>query len=103
MTWIPIQTVEFECPFCHKKGITAQYFPPSKQAKTSRTSAKSVTKIIKVPERYEGITGCKYCGKSDPEVKRAMKNGKSDPEKDKKILKRLKEQGLDFSNVTTKF
>ena len=85
---VSIATVELECPFCHKKGITAQYFPPSLGSKTSRTSGAKSTKIYKVRERYEGISGCKFCGKSDKEVKKAMKEGVKDPEKEKKILKR---------------
>ena len=99
---VSIATVELECPFCHKKGITAQYFPPSTQAKTSRTSAKSVTKIIKVPERYEGITDCPHCGKKSHEIKKALRYGVENPENEKKILKRLKEQGLDLK-FETKF
>lgn len=94
MTWIPIETVKLECPFCGKKGVTAQKFPPSIQSNTSRSAGGSKTKIYKVPERYEGMTGCKYCGKSDTEVKRAMKEGKKDPKKEKKKLKQLEELGL---------
>ena len=101
--WIPIQQIELECPFCHKMGISAQYFPPSLGAKTSRTSGAKATRFFKVQERYEGITDCPHCGKKAHEIEKALRYGVADKEKDKKVLQRLKEQGLDFSNVETKF
>ena len=45
---------------------------------------------------------CPNCGKSVKEIQKALIEGKKDPEKEKKILERLKKQGLDF-NVQTKF
>jgi len=101
--WIPIADVELECPFCHKKGVHAKYFPPSIQSKSSRSAAGKKTKIYRVPERYEGISGCKFCGKTDKEVKKAMKEGVKDTEKEKRILNRLKKQGLLKGEITTKF
>ena len=101
--WIPIAEVELECPFCGKKGVTAKYFPPSLGSKTSRSAGGSKTKIFRVKERYEGISGCKFCGKSDKEIEKAMKEGKSDAKKDERILKRLKEQGIIKDEITTKF
>ena len=100
--WVPIQEVELECPFCGKKGVTAQYFPPSLGSKISRSAGGKSTKIFRVKERYEAISGCKFCGKSDKEVAKAMKEGKDDVEKEKKILKRLQEQGFS-GEITTKF
>ena len=100
--WIPIQEVELECPFCHKMGVKAQYFPPSKQAHTSRSAGGKKTKIYKVNERYEGITDCPHCGKKSHEIKKALEQGTRNPENEKKILERLKEQGLDL-NFETKF
>jgi len=100
--WVPIAEVELECPFCGKKGVTAKYIPPSIQAHTSRSAGGSKTQIHRVRERYEGISGCKFCGKSDVEVARAMKVGKEDTEKEKKVLQRLKEQGFP-SEITSKF
>jgi len=88
--WVPIAEVELECPFCGKMGVTAKYFPPSIQAKSSRSAAGYKTQIHRVPERYEGISGCKFCGKSDKEVEKALKEGKEDTEKEKRILERLK-------------
>ena len=58
--WVPIQEVELECPFCHKMGVTAKYFPPSLGSKTSRSAGGKSTKIFRVKERYEGISGCKF-------------------------------------------
>ncbi|MEM5792797.1 MAG: hypothetical protein QXY45_00345 [Candidatus Aenigmatarchaeota archaeon] len=98
-----IKEVDLECPFCHKMGVKAQYFPPSISAKTSRTSAKSTTKIYRVGERYEGISGCRFCGKSDKEVKKALEDGIKNSELEKKIMERLKRQGLSFNEIRTKF
>ena len=71
--------------------------------KTVSTSAKTSTKYFTVPEKYEVQSDCPNCGKSAKEIQKALNEGKSDPEKDKKILERLKESGLDFSNFETKF
>jgi len=101
--WIPIAEVELECPFCGKKGVTAKYIPPSLGSKTSRSACGKSTKIFRVKERYEGISGCKFCGKSDKEVAKAMKEGVSDVEKEKKIFERLKAQGLIKDEMITKF
>lgn len=101
--WVPIAEVELECPFCGKKGVTAKYFPPSLGSRTSRSAGGKATKIFRVPERYEGISGCKFCGKSDKEVEKALKEGKEDTEKEKRILERLKAQGIIKDEITTKF
>lgn len=95
--WIPIQKITLKCPFCGEEGVTAQYIPPSLGSHTSRSSGGKNTQIFRVQERYEGISGCSRCGKSDKEVKRALKEGTSNPERDKKIIERLKEQGLLFN------
>jgi len=62
-----------------------------------------VTRFYKTKEKYEVQSGCPNCSKSAKEIQKALAEGKKDPEKDKKILERLKEQGLDFSNIETKF
>jgi hypothetical protein len=101
--WVPIQEVELECPFCGKKGVTAKYIPPSIGSKTSRSSGGSKTQIFRVKERYEAISGCKFCGKSDKEVIKALKEGTEDVDKEKRILERLKQQGILKDEITTKF
>jgi hypothetical protein len=100
--WVPIAEVQLECPFCGKMGVTAKYIPPSIQSKSSRSAAGSKTQIFRVKERYEAISGCKFCGKSYKEVEKALKEGNEDTEKEKKILERLKQQGFP-SEITTKF
>lgn len=99
---VAIQEVELECPFCGKLGVTAKYFPPSLGSKTSRSAGGSKTQIFRVKERYEAVSGCKFCGKSDKEVEKAMKEGKKDTEKEKRILERLKKQGFS-GEITSKF
>jgi hypothetical protein len=100
--WVPIAEVKLECPFCGKMGISAKYIPPSLGSKSSRSASGSKTQIFRVKERYEAISGCKFCKKSDVEVARAMREGKTDVEKEKKVLQRLKEQGFP-SEITSKF
>jgi len=46
---------------------------------------------------------CKFCGKSDKEVIKALKEGKEDVDKEKRILERLKQQGILKDEITTKF
>jgi len=71
--------------------------------KTVSTSAKTSTKYFTVPEKYEVQSDCPNCGKSAKEIQKALNEGKSNPEKDKKILDRLKGQGLFDGEIKTKF
>lgn len=98
-----VENVKLKCPFCEKDTVDAIYIPPVLQSATSRTSAKSITKFYQTKEKYEIQSGCSNCGKSQKEVEKALNEGKKDPEKDKKIFERLKNQGLDFSNITSKY
>ena len=98
-----LERVKLECPFCGKKDVVAIYIPSHLKSKVSRTSAKAITKFYKTKEKYEVQDRCPNCGKSAKQIQKALDEGVRDPEKDKRILKRLKEQGLDFSNVTTRF
>jgi len=97
----PEQTV-LECPFCGQKTINATFIPSMLQAATSRSAAGSKTKFYQTKEKYEIQSGCSNCGKSQKEVERALKEGKPDVDKEKKILKRLQEQGFS-GEITTKF
>ena len=97
------EKITLECPFCGKLVIDCMYFPPVLQSATSRTSAKSITKFYQTKEKYEIQSGCSNCGKSQKEVEKALKEGKKDPKKDERILKRLKEQGILKDEITTKF
>ena len=98
-----VEKVVIECPFCGKIVIDCIYFPPVLQTAVTRVSAKTSTQFYKTKEKYEVQSSCPNCGKSAKEIQKALDEGVKDPEKDKRILKRLKEQGLDFSNVVTKF
>ena len=98
-----VENVKLNCPFCDKLTISATYIPPVLRSKTSRTSAKSITKFFRTKEKYEIQSGCSNCGKSQKEVEKALKKGKKDPEKEKRILERLKKQGLIKDEITTKF
>ena len=85
MVWIDREVVLMECPFCHKKGVEYLYHPASISAKTSRSAVARSTKFVKTGERYELISGCKFCGKSKKEIRKAMKEGTpQDREKRKK-------------------
>lgn len=99
---LPIQEIMLECPFCGRKGVKSLYYPPSIRAKTSRVSAGAKTKLYKINEIYEIVSGCSKCGKSQEEVEKAFREGKSDLRREKKILKRLKEQDLFSGEIVTK-
>jgi len=99
-----IEYVKLNCPFCNKKTISAIYFPPVIQSMTTRSAgAGKSTKFFKTKEKYEINSGCSNCGKSQKDVEKALKEGKKDTEKEKRILERLKKQGLLKGEITTKF
>jgi len=101
--WAPIAAVKLKCPFCGKEGVTAKYIPPSLGVKTSSSSsAGTKTKIYKTLERYEGISGCEFCGKTDKEIQKALRDGVYSKEKENKIVERLKKQGLFLDEIKTK-
>ena len=84
-------------------GEVKIYHQPVLQTVISRAAGKTKTKFYKTKEKYEVQSSCPNCGKSAKEIQKALDEGKRDPEKDKKILKRLKDQGLDFTTIKTKF
>ncbi len=98
---LPIEYKKIPCPFCQALTIEVAYFPPSLEAHTSRTSAKSITKFHRVKERNEVLSGCSACGKTDSQVNNALKKHHTEPniddEKRKKRLEELKKAG--FSGV----
>lgn len=89
------------CPFCGKETIKVIHAPETVRYIKGTWGGRAAPR--KTKEKYEVISPCPNCGKSVKEIQRALDEGKKDPKKDKKILKRLKEQGLDFSNIKTKF
>ena len=97
------ENVTIECPFCHKKTINGIYYPPILQSATSSAAHRKITKFYQTKEKTEVTSGCSNCGKSQKEVKKALKEGKKDTEKEKKILERLKKQGLLKGDITTRF
>jgi formate dehydrogenase assembly factor FdhD len=85
MVWVEREVVLLECPFCHKNGVKYLYHPASIRAQTSRSAVAKSTKFIKIREKYEIMSGCKFCGKSKKEIRKAMEEGTpKDKEKRKK-------------------
>jgi len=98
---MPENTI-IECPFCHKMTINAINYPPILQTSVSRATGHTSTKFYQTKDKTGITSGCSNCGKSQKEIEKALKEGKEEPDKEKKILERLKQQG--FSNeITTKF
>jgi len=93
---------KIECPFCNKIGVPVLHQIPTLQTATSHAAGKTKTKYYYTKEKYEVQTPCHNCGKSAKEIQKALDEGKRDPEKERKILERLKKQGLDMS-FETKF
>ncbi len=89
MVWIEREIINLECPFCHKEGVETMYHPASIAAKTSRSAVAKSTRFHKVPEKYEILNGCKFCGKSKKEIEKAMKEGV--PQDQEKMKKRYEE------------
>jgi len=97
------ENITLECPFCHKMTITAIHYPPVLQTSVSRAAGRTSTKFYQTKEKTEVTSGCSNCGKSQKEVEKALKEGKEDTEKEKRILERLKQQGIIKDEITTRF
>ena len=97
-----LEQVILECPFCGKKSISAIFIPSMLKAQTSRAAAGKKTKFHQTKEKYEINSGCSNCGKKQKEVQKALKEGKKDTGKEKRILERLKKQGFS-GEITSKF
>ena len=98
-----LENEKIKCPFCEKDTIDAIYIPPMAQSHTSRSAAGSKTQFYQTKEKYEIQSGCSACGKTQKEIEKALKEGISDVEKEKKIFERLKAQGIVKDEMTTKF
>ena len=80
------EKIFLDCPFCGSGKIEALHMDGFRQY--TRGGFRDIK------EKYEIQTGCPNCGKSREEVEEALEEGKKDIEKDKRILERLKKQGL---------
>ena len=98
-----IEKLLLKCPFCKKKTVNVIYIPPTLKSKTGRASSNKKTVFFKTKEKYEVQSSCSNCGKPAKQIQQALNEGVKDPAKEKKVLERLKKQGIDFSNVETKF
>jgi ribosomal protein S27AE len=96
------ENITLECPFCGKETINATFIPSMLQAHVSRSACGKNTRFYQSKEKYEIQSGCSNCNKSKKEIEKALKEGKPDTDKEKKILERLKEQGFS-SEITSKF
>jgi len=96
------ENITIECPFCHKKTVNAIHYPPVLQTTTSHAAGRTVTKYYRTKDKTEVTSGCSNCGKSQKEVVKALKEGKKDTGKEKRILERLKKQGLLKEEITSK-
>jgi hypothetical protein len=94
--------VKLNCPFCGKSTIDAIFYPSMLETRTAYGASRRGAITYYTKEKYEIQSGCSNCGKSQKEVQKALKEGKKEPDKEKKILERLKEQGFS-SEITTKF
>ena len=80
------------CPFCKKMSIRVLHIPFVSNTFSSRCRAGGKnTKIQK--ERYDILSGCSECGKTQKEVDYAFEHGTKQETRDDK-LKRLQASGL---------
>jgi len=97
------EITEIKCPFCGYDKIKASYIPSILQTAVSRSASRgSVTKFYRTKEKYEVISDCPKCGKKAKEIQKVLEEGKKDPEKEKKIMDRLKQQGIFFDEIKRK-
>jgi len=97
-----IEEKKLLCPFCNKGYINIIVELPVVKHRRAYGASTSKSIVYRTKERFQVHGDCLKCGKSQKEIQKALNEGKEDPEKDKRILERLKQQGLDFSNVETK-
>ena len=89
---MPSETT-IQCPFCGKQTITILHIPFVSKTFTSKSRAGGkVTRIQK--ERYNVMSGCSECGKSQKEVEKALNTGKTREESHEERLKRVRDAGL---------
>jgi Zn finger protein HypA/HybF involved in hydrogenase expression len=96
------EKVEIECIFCKKGKVNALFYPSILQTSKSRAAGRTITKYYMTKERYEVISDCPNCGKKAKEIQKALQEGKNDPEREKKIMDRLKQQGIMFREIKRK-
>jgi len=84
----PQKTI-IECPACHKEVLEALHYPAYTGHSKSSISAKSITVLYKVQDKYEIISDCPNCGRTKNELQ------KWKPETNTEKLKnRLKAMGI---------
>jgi len=97
-----VENIIGKCPFCGKEGVILIHYPPVLKSKTGRASSNSKTVFFMTKEKYEVSSDCPNCGKKAKEIQKALNEGKKDPEKEKRIIERLKEQNLFDGEIRTK-
>jgi len=89
---MPSETI-IQCPFCGKLTITILHIPFVSKTISSKTRAGGrETRIQK--ERYDVLSGCSECRKSQKEVEKALNTGKTKEIPHEERLRRIKEAGL---------
>jgi endogenous inhibitor of DNA gyrase (YacG/DUF329 family) len=87
-----------ECPFCKKSGIKVMHKEETFTARRKNIRAGRNTEYIRSPEKYEVVSDkCPNCGKPKKEIEKALAKGKELPNEE--VVKRLREAGLDPSNL----
>jgi hypothetical protein len=93
-----LEKIEIKCPFCKAGNVVCLYTPSAKCTKrivTATFGAKMDFKRTK--ENYDVYSDCPKCGKTKKEIQRALSKGIEDPERDKRIMERLKKTGFDHT------
>ncbi len=85
------------CPFCDKGRIKCLYFPSQWSVKAKRTKTlPGRGSVSKSAEDWIVQSKCPECGKSEGEIRKALKEGQqtSDEQNRKKRLEQLKKAGF---------
>lgn len=88
-----VQETLTNCPFCGKLTISILHIPFVANTFTSKCRAGGRNTVYQ-KERYDVLSGCEACGKSQKEIEKALNEGSTKQVSHEERLRRLREAGL---------
>ncbi|MEM5799637.1 MAG: hypothetical protein QXZ43_03145 [Candidatus Aenigmatarchaeota archaeon] len=93
---------EIKCPFCDKGKIKCWYLPSSTKIRRLSGSFGKRYDVSKSAESWIIQSDCNICKRTREEIEKVLKKGKNNKETEKKVMERLKKDGLLFREIRTK-
>lgn len=87
------QETTIECPFCHEVTIKILHIPFVANTFTSGCRAGGRNNIYQ-KERFDVISGCETCGKTQKEIQKALETGKTKILTHEERIAMFKKRGL---------